>query len=733
MAYLERIRIDAFGRFADKTVGPFSPGLNVVFGRNEAGKSTMSAFVDGVLFGWPEARGGRNTYKPKNAERSGTLFFRDEESGRVSELSRVRNADGLKAVPEQAADLIADVDRDTFRTLFFLTSDELRKLSSTTVADQLLTAGSGTGCSPAEALKQIDDRIWAYTTRASSSDCSIPNLRMQMDDCRMRYASYREEADSLRAEDAEFATLAAELEQLRDRMAGAHAQSDRLARAQAGAAELIRHHAARRADYGRLADDLLQADASLEAYRAQHPDACVLSEVEERSLRDRLSALSQRAEESRRRQEYAQDAYADAYAAEQALLDGEWAVQTSHRLRKERTRNRVVAFVLPAIFLLAALAAFWQGAGASSPALVVAGGVFAAAAVAFGGIGLHLLGRRDRGAGDLDERRRDAHEKTQSARAFLMSCRNRCESDAEELQAFLASTVLAPASGSAAVAFEMLDEAAGMRTARRSHDEDVRRLRRERESCADDLARTEARYLEMFERMGIALADDAAEPDPADLARMDDAADRCNEARNELQSELDAKAKRYGELKHKLEAGLHAKALDQVKLERAQLNTRFEDAQRDLACLMLARQMLTDAVDAWEVKSQPEVYARASELLSLMTDGRWVEVRASEDGGLTVKSAVHEVLEPKNLSLGTSQQLYLAMRMALLMTARDAGRSIPVLADDILVNFDASRRHGAALALKELASMRQVIVFTCHEEVADLLAQVAPGHTLIEL
>ncbi len=170
-----------------------------------------------------------------------------------------------------------------------------------------------------------------------------------------------------------------------------------------------------------------------------------------------------------------------------------------------------------------------------------------------------------------------------------------------------------------------------------------------------------------------------------------------------------------------------------MKLERAQLNTRFEDAQRDLACLMLARQMLADAVDAWEVKSQPEVYARASELLSLMTDGRWVEVRASEDGGLTVKSAVHEVLEPKNLSLGTSQQLYLAMRMALLMTARDAGRSIPVLADDILVNFDASRRHGAALALKELASMRQVIVFTCHEEVADLLARVAPGRTLIEL
>ena len=40
-AYLKSIRIGSFGAFSERTVGPFSPHLNVVFGRNEAGKSTI--------------------------------------------------------------------------------------------------------------------------------------------------------------------------------------------------------------------------------------------------------------------------------------------------------------------------------------------------------------------------------------------------------------------------------------------------------------------------------------------------------------------------------------------------------------------------------------------------------------------------------------------------------------------------------------------------------------------
>ena len=55
--FLEHIKISSFGAFSGKVVGPFSPHLNVVYGRNEAGKSTLAAFVGGVCLAgkMPEA------------------------------------------------------------------------------------------------------------------------------------------------------------------------------------------------------------------------------------------------------------------------------------------------------------------------------------------------------------------------------------------------------------------------------------------------------------------------------------------------------------------------------------------------------------------------------------------------------------------------------------------------------------------------------------------------------
>lgn len=61
------------------------------------------------------------------------------------------------------------------------------------------------------------------------------------------------------------------------------------------------------------------------------------------------------------------------------------------------------------------------------------------------------------------------------------------------------------------------------------------------------------------------------------------------------------------------------------------------------------------------------------------------------------------------------------------------GASLPILADDILVNFDDERRRGAARALAYLAEHRQVILFTCHADVVTLLREADPAATIVNL
>ena len=106
--FMEQIHIGRFGAFEDYRIGPFERGLNVVYGPNEAGKSTIASFVGGVLFGWEEAHGVRNTYSPVTGERSGALVFSD---GTVA--SRENNEDGLKGDAQPTN----DIDSATFKTM----------------------------------------------------------------------------------------------------------------------------------------------------------------------------------------------------------------------------------------------------------------------------------------------------------------------------------------------------------------------------------------------------------------------------------------------------------------------------------------------------------------------------------------------------------------------------------------------------------------------------------------
>lgn len=59
---IKKIELTHFGKFHLKVID-FTPGLNVVYGRNEAGKSTIHAFVRSMLFGISDSAQGREIYE----------------------------------------------------------------------------------------------------------------------------------------------------------------------------------------------------------------------------------------------------------------------------------------------------------------------------------------------------------------------------------------------------------------------------------------------------------------------------------------------------------------------------------------------------------------------------------------------------------------------------------------------------------------------------------------------
>ena len=57
---------------------------------------------------------------------------------------------------------------------------------------------------------------------------------------------------------------------------------------------------------------------------------------------------------------------------------------------------------------------------------------------------------------------------------------------------------------------------------------------------------------------------------------------------------------------------------------------------------------------------------------------------------------------------------------------------LPVVVDEVLVNFDPERARLAAEAFATLAETNQVLVFTCHPQTVDLFAEAA-GAQVIEV
>ena len=60
---IEKIHINGFGKFKDKTI-EFKDGFNLIYGENEAGKSTLHKFIEGMFFGFFKDYSKNKYYTP---------------------------------------------------------------------------------------------------------------------------------------------------------------------------------------------------------------------------------------------------------------------------------------------------------------------------------------------------------------------------------------------------------------------------------------------------------------------------------------------------------------------------------------------------------------------------------------------------------------------------------------------------------------------------------------------
>jgi uncharacterized protein YhaN len=176
-------------------------------------------------------------------------------------------------------------------------------------------------------------------------------------------------------------------------------------------------------------------------------------------------------------------------------------------------------------------------------------------------------------------------------------------------------------------------------------------------------------------------------------------------------------------------SGRAAALLSDLAGERAALRN---DVER-YAVLTLAKAVLEQSIEEFERANQPALVEEASRLFAEMTGGRYARVRATAKREIFVERADGERRSPEELSTGTNEQLFFALRLAYVTLYGTRAEPLPVVLDDILVNFDRQRTAATLAALGTFGARTQVLLFTCHPHIVDLAREALPGARILGL
>jgi len=121
------LHIYGYGKLSDFKISALSD-LHVIYGENEAGKSTIMSFIHSILFGFPTKQQSELRYEPKaGAKYGGQLTVTFPEAGKVM-IERVKGKasgdvsvlfeDGTSGGEEGLKKLLSHVDKSLFQSIF---------------------------------------------------------------------------------------------------------------------------------------------------------------------------------------------------------------------------------------------------------------------------------------------------------------------------------------------------------------------------------------------------------------------------------------------------------------------------------------------------------------------------------------------------------------------------------------------------------------------------------------
>jgi uncharacterized protein YhaN len=201
-----------------------------------------------------------------------------------------------------------------------------------------------------------------------------------------------------------------------------------------------------------------------------------------------------------------------------------------------------------------------------------------------------------------------------------------------------------------------------------------------------------------------------------------------------LEQELSALQESHGRLNERKEQLESAEELSLLREQRNVLMAELRDAARSWSTLTISLRFFQKARQIYEKERKQPVVRESEHLFQTITAGRYQTIVAPHgEERIQVIGANGSRYDLDMLSRGTAEQLYLSLRFGYIEEFGRRARPLPVVMDDILVNFDPQRARAAISTILALAEKNQVLFFTCHPETVSLIKDLEQNVPVWEL
>lgn len=159
-----------------------------------------------------------------------------------------------------------------------------------------------------------------------------------------------------------------------------------------------------------------------------------------------------------------------------------------------------------------------------------------------------------------------------------------------------------------------------------------------------------------------------------------------------------------------LDAALSEETPDILMAKRAELISKLEDSELEYEAASLALETLSSVFAEMRSDFTPIINQKASEYLNVLTGGSLDRIYI--DKKFSVNAETDSIKELSYFSLGTVDQTYLAIRLAIIDLIFQNDK--PIIIDDAFLQYDTEREKAAfSLLCRRAAEGGQIIFFTC--------------------